>query len=97
MLTSNEPGLYITDKYGIRCENLVMTTEAFETEFGRFLRFETVTLFPFDRQLFETSNMTQQEIEWLNNYHERLREELTPFLSADEAAWLAAATEPLTK
>lgn len=97
MLTSNEPGLYITDKYGIRCENLVMTTEAFETEFGRFLRFETVTLFPFDRQLFETSIMTQQEIDWLNNYHARVREELTPFLSADEAAWLAAATEPLTK
>lgn len=97
MLTSNEPGLYITGKYGIRCENLVMTTEAFETEFGRFLRFETVTLFPFDRQLFETSIMTQQEIEWLNNYHARVREELTPFLSADEAAWLAAATEPLTK
>lgn len=97
MLTSNEPGLYITDKYGIRCENLVLTIDAFETEFGRFLQFETMTLFPFDLQLFDTSIMTDKEIEWLNNYHARVREELTPLLSADEAAWLADATKPLTR
>lgn len=97
MLTSNEPGLYITDKYGIRCENLVLTIDAFETEFGRFLQFETVTLFPFDINLFDTSIMTDAEIEWVNNYHSRVRESLTPLLSDDEAAWLAAATEPLTK
>lgn len=51
MLTSNEPGLYITDKYGIRCENLVLTVPAFTTEFGNFYKFETVTLFPFDLKL----------------------------------------------
>ncbi|MCM1020925.1 MAG: aminopeptidase P family protein [Muribaculum sp.] len=97
MLTSNEPGLYITGEYGIRCENLVLTIDAFETEFGRFLQFETVTLFPFDLNLFDTSIMTDQEIEWLNKYHARVREELTPLLSADEAAWLANATQPLSK
>ncbi|WP_290053749.1 M24 family metallopeptidase C-terminal domain-containing protein, partial [uncultured Muribaculum sp.] len=97
MLTSNEPGLYVTGQYGIRCENLVLTTDAFETEFGRFLKFQTVTLFPFDIRLFDTAIMTDAEIEWVNNYHLRVRESLTPLLSADEAAWLAEATHPLTK
>ncbi|WP_290453542.1 aminopeptidase P family protein [uncultured Muribaculum sp.] len=97
MLTSNEPGLYVTGQYGIRCENLVLTTDAFETEFGRFLKFQTVTLFPFDIRLFDTAIMTDAEIEWVNNYHLRVRESLTPLLSADEAAWLAEATQPLTK
>lgn len=66
MLTSNEPGLYITDKYGIRCENLVLTVPAFTTEFGNFYKFETVTLFPFDLKLFDVTIMSDAEICWLN-------------------------------
>ena len=66
MLTSNEPGLYRTGEHGIRCENLVLTVPAFTTEFGRFFKFETMTLFPFDRSLFDTSIMTPEEINWVN-------------------------------
>lgn len=97
MITSNEPGLYREGIHGIRCENLVLTTAASTTEFGDFLRFETLTLCPFDRSLFDTSLMTDQEIEWLNNYHATVRQRLTPMLNADQAKWLADATAPLTR
>lgn len=95
MLTSNEPGLYRTDVHGIRCENLVLTVPAFTTEFGRFFRFETMTLFPFDRTLFDTAIMTESEIKWVNNYHAEVYRRLLPYLNADQAEWLKAKTEPL--
>ena len=97
MVTSNEPGVYITRKYGIRCENLVLTVEDEENEFGRFFRFETLTLFPFDLKLFDTSIMTDEEIKWVNDYHARCREVLLPRLNPDQAAWLKAKTEPLKR
>ncbi|MDE7109390.1 MAG: aminopeptidase P family protein, partial [Muribaculaceae bacterium] len=93
MVTSNEPGLYLEGKYGIRCENLVATVPWEETEFGKFLEFRTMTLFPFDLTLFDPSIMTDDEISWLNAYHEEVRNRLTPLLSADEAAWLADKTK----
>ncbi|MCM1336085.1 MAG: aminopeptidase P family protein [Candidatus Amulumruptor caecigallinarius] len=95
MITSNEPGLYLSDRYGIRCENLVLTVEDMETEFGKFYALETLTLFPFDRTLFDTRIMTPQEIAWVNDYHQRVRDELTPLLDAEGADWLALATRPL--
>lgn len=96
MITSNEPGLYRENVHGIRCENLVLTVPAMETEFGRFLRFETLTLFPFDLRLFDKSLMTADEIAWVNAYHARVREVLTPMLDTDaEKAWLQAKTEAL--
>lgn len=96
MITSNEPGVYLSDRYGIRCENLTLVVPAFETEFGRFFKFETLTLCPFDRSLFEVSLMTPEQIAWLNNYHKTVREALMPLLT-DEAdrRFLEAATEPL--
>lgn len=97
MVTSNEPGLYLSDRYGIRCENLIATVEAETTEFGRFLKFDTLTLFPFDLNLFETSIMSDAEIKWVNDYHTRVRERLTPLLAPEEAAWLAEKTKPLTR
>lgn len=97
MITSNEPGLYLEGRYGIRCENLIVTTEWETTEFGRFFRFETMTLFPFDLTLFETEIMTDEEIEWLNTYHAKVRARLTPLLSPEEAAWLEKKTEPLKR
>ncbi len=97
MLTSNEPGVYLTDRYGIRCENLVLTIPYEETEFGKFYAFETITLCPFDRSLFQTEIMSEAEIEWLNNYHRTVYERLSPELTDDERQWLAAATAPLTK
>ena len=97
MVTSNEPGLYLTDRYGIRSENLIVTELAETTEFGVFYRFRTVTLFPFDLRLFDTSIMTDEEIKWINDYHAHVRERLTPLLDAECAAWLAEKTKPLTR
>ncbi|MDE7426994.1 MAG: aminopeptidase P family protein [Muribaculaceae bacterium] len=97
MLTSNEPGLYREGIHGIRCENLVLTVPAMTTEFGEFLKFETLTLFPFDLKLFDTSIMTDEEIEWLNVYHAHVREELLPELEGRAAQWLTDKTQPLVR
>ena len=95
MLTSNEPGVYLTDRYGIRCENLVLTIPYEETEFGKFYAFETITLCPFDRKLFDTSIMSADEIEWVNNYHRTVYDRLAPLMNEEERIWLAAATAAL--
>ncbi len=95
MLTSNEPGLYRAGVHGIRCENLVLTVPAFTTEFGRFFRFETMTLFPFDRSLFDTAIMTPQEIEWVNAYHAEVYSRLLPLLTPEQGEWLRDKTLPL--
>ena len=97
MLTSNEPGLYRTDVHGIRCENLVLCVEAMQTEFGKFYGFETVTLFPFDLRLFDTSIMTDCEIEWVNAYHRTVRDQLMPLLDDRQKAWLEAKTQTLVR
>lgn len=97
MITSNEPGIYYEGRYGIRCENLIVTVPAMETEFGRFFKFETVTLFPFDLRLFETEIMTDKEIKWINDYHEMVRQRLSPYLNEEEKEWLIRNTQPLTR
>lgn len=97
MLTSNEPGLYRAGVHGIRCENLVLTVEAFTTEFGRFYRFEPMTLFPWDLSLFDTAIMTQEEINWVNGYHAEVYRRLSPRLDAEQAAWLREKTRELKK
>lgn len=95
MLQSDEPGLYLADRYGIRCENLILCVPDTVTEFGQFLKFEPLTLFPFDLRLFQTEIMTPEEIKWVNDYHARVRRELTPLLTPEEAAWLADKTREL--
>lgn len=95
MITSNEPGIYLDGRYGIRCENLVLTVPAMETEFGRFFRFETLTLCPFDRSLFDLSIMTDDEISWVNDYHTQVFEKLSPLVDGDALTWLREATLPL--
>lgn len=92
MITSNEPGLYRSGEYGIRIENLVITEVKEETEFGRFLGFETVTLCYMDNQLVDKSLLTAEELAWYNDYQERVYQTLKPHLSADEAAWLREKT-----
>ena len=96
-ITSNEPGLYRENIHGIRCENLVLCRHEMTTEFGEFLGFETLTLCPFDRSLFDTSLMSDEEIAWVDSYHRTVAERLTPFLSDDERQWLQIHTQPLTK
>lgn len=97
MITSNEPGIYYEGRYGIRCENLIVTEQSMTTEFGNFYKFVTMTLFPFDLTLFETKIMTDEEIEWVNNYHAKVRARLTPLLTAEESAWLEEKTRELKR
>lgn len=97
MITSNEPGIYLEGKYGIRLENLIATEPYETTEFGQFYHFETLTLFPFDTTMIETEIMTDEEIKWLNNYHQKVYNELSPLLNPDEQAWLKAKCAPISK
>lgn len=95
MLTSDEPGLYLENRYGIRCENLILCEHAMTTEFGQFLKFEPLTLFPFDRRLFDKSIMTPEEIKWVDDYHALVRDTLLPLLDAEQAEWMKEKTMPL--
>ncbi|MCM1290779.1 MAG: aminopeptidase P family protein [Prevotella sp.] len=95
MVTSNEPGIYFEGRYGIRCENLIVTRPSMKTEFGQFYHFETLTLFPFDLRLFDITMLTDSEKSWLNNYHKKVRERLTPLLQPEEQAWLAEKTREI--
>ena len=96
MITSNEPGLYKAGKYGIRTENLVLTIPAGHSdEFGDFLKFETLTLFPYDRNLIDVSMLSEEEKAQVNAYHDEVRMRLTPYLNDEEQAWLNARTEKI--
>lgn len=97
MVTSNEPGLYYEGRYGIRCENLIVTEKCMETEFGDFYHFRTLTLFPFDLNLFETEIMTDEEIRWVNDYHSDVRRRLLPLLTPEEAEWMKEKTRELKR
>ncbi len=88
MFTSNEPGFYKTGEYGIRIENLILCIEDQETEFGNFLKFDTLTLFPIDTSLIDFTLLTKEEVQWLNNYHAEVFENLSPLLDAAERVWL---------
>ncbi|MBT5414260.1 MAG: aminopeptidase P family protein, partial [Rhodospirillaceae bacterium] len=97
MIVSNEPGYYKTGAYGIRIENLVVVATAEPAAGGErpMLGFETITLAPIDRALIEPALMTSEETAWLDAYHARVRETLSPLLDRATAAWLAEATRPL--
>jgi len=88
MLISNEPGLYRTGQYGIRIENLVLVILFQTTETGDFYAFETLTLCPIDTKLIDKTLLLAEEKEWLNNYHRKVYEQLSPFLSDEEQKWL---------
>lgn len=95
MITSNEPGLYRAGEYGIRHENLVLTVPACETEFGKFLRFETLTLFPFDKKALDITILLPHEIAWLNDYHRMVYDRLKSSLTSEECEWLREATSAI--
>lgn len=88
MLTSDEPAFYREGKYGFRTENLILVAEDEETEYGRFLKFETVTLCPIDTKLINKDLMDKKEVDWLNKYHLEVYEKLAPYLSENETSWL---------
>lgn len=90
MVTSNEPGLYKEGEYGIRTENVMLVVEGPKTEaFGNFLEFETLTLFPYDTRLIDTTILTAEEVQQINDYHAMVLERLTPYLNEEEQAWLS--------
>jgi Xaa-Pro aminopeptidase len=95
MLTSNEPGLYRTGKYGVRIENLLLTTFDQSTEFGDFYRFETLTLCPISTNAIDKSLLDKDEKDWLNSYHRKVYETLSPFLSEEENNWLKLQTDEI--
>ncbi|WP_353231920.1 aminopeptidase P family protein [Pseudomonas helleri] len=96
MITSIEPGTYRPGRWGVRIENLVLNREAGASEFGEFLKFETLTLCPIDTRCLEASLLTHEELKWLNDYHEQVRERLSPLLEGDALAWLQARTAALS-
>ncbi len=95
MMISNEPGLYRTGEYGIRIENLVQVIPAEKTEFGQFLKFETLTLCYIDTRLVEKDMLTDNERKWLNDYHLRVCKTLCPNLTEKERKWLSRKTEAI--
>ena len=96
MTITDEPGIYLPDRCGARTENTLLIVPYKETEFGKFLQFESLTLCPIDKAPILIEMMTQEEIQWLNDYHQRVFDTLSPHLSDDEAAWLREACAPLT-
>jgi len=94
MVVSNEPGIYRENSYGIRIENLLICREDITTDFGTFLAFDTLTLAPYDRRLIDTDLMSEDEIEWINQYHGRVFSTLGSILNDAERVWLNSATAP---
>jgi len=95
MLISNEPALYREGEYGLRTENLVLCYEDEETDFGQFLRFDTVSLCFIDKSLIDKSLLEQKEIDWLNSYHAEVYEKLSPHMTDEEKLWLKEKTSEL--
>lgn len=88
MITSIEPGTYRPGRWGVRIENLAMNREAGSSEFGDFLKFETLTLCPIDTRCLIADLLTQEEKQWLNAYHSEVRERLSPLLDGAALSWL---------
>lgn len=97
MITSDEPGVYIEGEYGIRLENMILCIKDIENEYGQFMKFDTLTLVPFDIEAIDKNEMTDMDIELLNAYHARVRKEISPFLNDNEKSWLEEVTKPLLK
>ncbi|MBP5393535.1 MAG: aminopeptidase P family protein [Bacteroidaceae bacterium] len=93
MTVTNEPGIYRQGKHGVRIENTMLIVEAGETEFGRFLRLEPLTLCPIDLTPVIWDMMTQEEITYLNTYHKKVYDELAPYLTEEEREWLKTNTK----
>lgn len=95
MTVTDEPGLYLAGKFGVRIENTLLTVPYLTTEFGRFLRFEPLTLCPIDTRPIVVDMLSAEELAMLNAYHQMVYERLSPMLDAEHRAWLAAKTRNL--
>ena len=95
MITSDEPGIYLEGKYGIRLENEVLCRKGEKNEYGQFMYFENLTFVPFDLDCIEPEQMDRSEIRRLNDFHAQVYEKVSPYLEPEEAAWLKEATRPI--
>ena len=95
MTITNEPGLYLEGKYGIRTENLLEVVFWKETEYGRFLKMEPLTLFPIDRKAIDVDMMTREELDYLNDYHQKVYKALAPHVEPETLPWLEEACQAL--
>lgn len=95
MTITNEPGLYLEGKYGIRTENLLEVVFWKETEYGRFLKMEPLTLFPIDRKAIDVELMTREELDYLNDYHQKVYKALAPHVEPETLPWLEEACQAL--
>ena len=90
MTVTDEPGIYQEGQFGVRIENTLLIQPYKETAFGRFLQFETLTLCPIDKTPIITALLTPEEMQWLNDYHQRVYEQIAPHLDESERTWLRA-------
>lgn len=97
MTVTDEPGLYLKGKFGVRIENTLLIRDFVETTFGKFLQMESLTLCPIDTAPIDVDMLLLEEVEWLNAYHREVFEKLSPCLEDEEVGWLAKATKPLVK
>lgn len=95
MVFSDEPGVYKPDRWGIRIENDVVVQEDITNEFARFMKFETLTYCPYEREAIDKSMLSQEEVEWINQYHAQCYQRLSAFMNQEECAWLKEVTKPL--
>lgn len=95
MTVTDEPGLYLSGRFGVRIENTLLIRDYIETEFGRFLQFEPLTLCPIDTTPIDMDMLTDEERQWLNNYHQTVFDKLSPLLEEEEKVWLKKATRAI--
>ena len=95
MTVTDEPGIYLEGRFGVRIENTLLITPYKETEFGQFLQFEPLTLCPIDKRPIVAEMLTSEERQWLDDYHQMVFDRLSPHLNEEENAWLREATLPL--
>lgn len=95
MTITDEPGIYLAGEFGVRIENTLLVTNYVQTDFGKFLQMEPLTLCPIDTAPIEMELMTSEEKMWLNDYHRMVFEKLSPWLEEDDKNWLKEATKPL--
>ena len=95
MTITDEPGIYLEGRFGVRIENVLLVQPYMETEFGRFLQFETLTLCPIDTTPVDVTLLTDNERTWLNDYHQMVFDRLSPHLDDSDRQWLYAATRPV--
>jgi len=95
MIVSNEPGVYKADKHGVRIENLIAVQEKEKNDFGKFMCFKDLTLCPYELDAINISLLNEDEKSWLNDYHKKVLEKLSPYLLEDEVLWLKNATKEI--